>query len=52
MCWIEFIAGLILGGVSGITIMALLIVSGRSEEDMEKYFNSYDCKTGELKTSR
>jgi hypothetical protein len=52
MHWVEFIVGLLLGGFLGITIMAVLVASGREDEDMERYFTSYGCKTGEIEASR
>jgi len=41
MHWIELIIGFFFGSFLGITIMAILVVAGRAEENMEKYFVSF-----------
>lgn len=38
MHWIEIIIGLFVGGFLGIILMSALVIGGRENENMEKYF--------------
>ncbi len=38
MHWVELIIGFFFSSFLGIIIMAILVVAGRAEENMEKYF--------------
>lgn len=48
MFWVEIIIAFFLGGFIGITLMAVLFVSGREEKDMEKYFTSFTNNNMEI----
>jgi len=41
MHWVELIIGFFFGSFLGIIIMAILVVAGRAEENVEKYFISF-----------
>ncbi len=41
MHWVELIIGFFFGSFLGITMMTILAVAARAEENMDKYFVSF-----------